>query len=183
RGRAQKEFTQHYPADGWVEHDAREIWADTLQACRQALEHARVQAAQVAAIGITNQRETTVLWDRATGEPLANAIVWQDRRTADYCAALQAQGHEQLVQQKTGLLPDPYFSATKLGWLLDHCDGARARAEKGELAFGTIDTWLLWNLTGGKSHATDASNAARTLLFNIHTQRWDDDLLALFNIP
>lgn len=183
RGRAQKEFPQHYPADGWVEHDAEVIWADCLQLCRAALADAEVDAQQVAAIGITNQRETTVLWDRASGKPLAPAIVWQDRRTADVCAALQAAGHEALVQHKTGLLLDPYFSATKLAWLLDHCEGARARAEQGELAFGTIDSWLLWNLTGGRVHATDASNAARTLLFNIHEQCWDEELLRLFDIP
>lgn len=183
RGRAQKEFAQLYPADGWVEHDARTIWSDCLQVCREALVNAHVPASQVAAIGITNQRETTVLWDRATGEPLANAIVWQDRRTASVCAALHAAGHEPLVQQKTGLLLDPYFSATKLAWLLDHCTGARERAARGELAFGTIDSWLLWNLTAGRVHATDASNAARTMLFNIHTQEWDQELLTLFDIP
>ncbi len=182
-GQAQKEFQQYYPADGWVEHDARDIWTDSLQVCRQAIKHARVQAEQIAAIGITNQRETTVLWDRATGEPIHHAIVWQDRRTASWCDELREQGHEPLVQQKTGLLLDPYFSATKLAWLLDHCDGARERAARGELAFGTIDTWLLWHLTGGRVHATDASNASRTMLFNIHTQQWDDELLALFDIP
>lgn len=182
-GQAQKEFAQYYPADGWVEHDAREIWADTLQVCRKALSNAHMQAANIAAIGITNQRETTVLWHRASGEPLAPAIVWQDRRTADTCSRLRDQGHEPLVQQKTGLLLDPYFSATKLGWLLDHCEGAREMAARGELAFGTIDSWLLWKLTGGRVHATDASNASRTLLFNIHQQCWDDELLALFDIP
>lgn len=182
-GQAQKEFKQHYPANGWVEHDATEIWTDTLIICRQALTNAHIQANQLAGIGIANQRETTVLWHRKTGEPLAHAIVWQDRRTADTCAKLKADGHEPLVQQKTGLLLDPYFSATKLAWLLDHCDGARQLAERGELAFGTIDSWLLWNLTDGKVHATDASNASRTLLFNIHDQCWDQELLKLFNIP
>jgi glycerol kinase len=180
---AQKEFRQHYPDDGWVEHDAMEIWQDSLALARQVLAEQKVEASQVAAIGITNQRETTVLWDRHTGKPLAKAIVWQDRRTADQCAQLKAAGHEATVSAKTGLLLDPYFSATKLGWLLDTVSGARARAEKGELAFGTIDSWLLWQLTGGKVHATDATNASRTLLFNIHTQQWDDELLALFNIP
>ncbi|MBQ0754882.1 MAG: glycerol kinase GlpK [Gammaproteobacteria bacterium] len=179
----QKEFRQYYPDDGWVEHDANGIWHDCLNLSRQLLKEQGVEASEIVAIGITNQRETTVLWDRQTGEPLAPAIVWQDRRTADFCAALKKQGHEAQVSVKTGLLLDPYFSATKLGWLLDNVSGARARAEKGELAFGTIDSWLLWQLTGGKVHATDATNASRTLMFNIHTQQWDDDLLALFNIP
>tara|TARA_R110002073_G_scaffold336505_1_gene534225 strand:- start:10854 stop:12341 length:1488 start_codon:yes stop_codon:yes gene_type:complete len=179
----QKEFRQYYPDDGWVEHDANGIWHDCLNLSRQLLKEQGVEASEIVAIGITNQRETTVLWDRQTGEPLAPAIVWQDRRTADFCAALKKQGHEAQVSAKTGLLLDPYFSATKLGWLLDNVSGARARAEKGELAFGTIDSWLLWQLTGGKVHATDATNASRTLMFNIHTQQWDDDLLALFNIP
>lgn len=182
-GQAQKEFRQYYPEDGWVEHDARDIWEDTLHVCRRALTNARINATQVAAIGITNQRETTVLWDRQNGEPLAHAIVWQDRRTADVCDQLKQAGHEPLVQAKTGLLLDPYFSGTKLAWLLDHCEGARERANRGELAFGTIDSWLLWNLTDGRVHATDATNASRTLLFNIHTQQWDDELLALFDIP
>ncbi len=180
---AQKEFRQYFPDDGWVEHDATEIWRDSLALARQLLKQQSVAAAEVAAIGITNQRETTVLWDRQTGEPLAPAIVWQDRRTADYCAALKAAGHEHDVVAKTGLLLDPYFSATKLRWLLNQTPGARARAERGELAFGTIDSWLLWHLTGGKVHATDATNASRTLLFNIHSQQWDEDLLSLFEIP
>ncbi len=179
----QREFRQYYPEDGWVEHDASQIWQDCLRLCREVLKEAGVEAAAVAAIGITNQRETTVLWDRATGTPLAPAIVWQDRRTADRCAELKAAGHEQLVQRRTGLLLDPYFSATKLAWLLDQVPGARARAEAGELAFGTIDSWLLWNLTGGQVHATDATNASRTLLFDIHRQCWDDELLALFRVP
>ena len=180
---AQKEFRQHYPEDGWVEHDAMEIWRDVLSLCRQLLKENSIQAADLVAIGITNQRETTVLWDRQTGEPLARAIVWQDRRTADHCARLKQAGHESLVQARTGLLLDPYFSATKLAWLLDNVPGARQRAEAGELAFGTIDTWLLWHLTGGESHTTDATNASRTLLFNIHTQEWDAELLKLFGIP
>ena len=160
-----------------------EIWNDTLAMCQQALRNARVEAQQLAAIGITNQRETTVLWDRETGDPLAKAIVWQDRRTASTCEALRDQGHEDQVRSKTGLLLDPYFSATKLAWLLDNVPGARQRAEAGELAFGTIDSWLLWQLTRGKVHATDATNASRTLLFNIHEQCWDEALLALFNVP
>ena len=180
---AQREFRQFYPEDGWVEHDAGQIWQDCLDLCRQVLREAGVTANAVAAIGITNQRETTVLWERASGKPLAPAIVWQDRRTAGECATLKAAGHEALVQARTGLLLDPYFSATKLAWLLDHCPGARLRAEAGELAFGTIDSWLLWNLTGGKVHATDATNASRTLLFDIHRQCWDEELLRLFRVP
>ena len=182
-GQAQKEFRQHFPQDGWVEHDALEIWKDTLALCQQALRNARVEAQQLAAVGITNQRETTVLWDRQTGDPLARAIVWQDRRTAEYCQRLRDAGHEDTVRSKTGLLLDPYFSATKLAWLLDNVPGARQRAEAGELAFGTIDCWLLWQLTRGKVHATDATNASRTLLFNIHEQAWDPALLELFAIP
>lgn len=180
---AQQEFKQHYPEDGWVEHDAIQIWQDCLQLCREVLKEAAISATEVAAIGITNQRETTVLWDRATGAPLAPAIVWQDRRTADLCDQLRTAGHETLVQERTGLLLDPYFSATKLAWLLDHLPSARQRAEAGELAFGTIDSWLLWNLTAGKVHATDATNASRTLLFDIHRQCWDEQLLKLFHIP
>lgn len=179
----QQELPQFFPADGWVEHDAMEIWWATEIVCRAAMNKAGITAKDILAIGITNQRETTVLWDRLTGVPVHRAIVWQDRRTADLCADLKARGHEAIVQDKTGLLLDPYFSATKLGWLLDHVEGARARAEKGELAFGTIDSWLLWKLTGGKVHATDATNASRTLIFNIHTQQWDDELLELFRIP
>lgn len=182
-GQAQKEFRQHFPQDGWVEHDAMEIWNDCLDLCREALRNARLEASELAGIGITNQRETTVLWDRATGEPVARAIVWQDRRTADTCEALRQQGHEPQIQAKTGLLLDPYFSATKLAWLLEQVPGARQRAEAGELAFGTMDCWLLWNLTRGRVHITDATNASRTLLFNIHEQVWDEDLLALFDIP
>ena len=180
---AQAEFDQHYPHDGWVEHDPEDIWRDVQDTIRRALAEARLDAAAIAAIGITNQRETVVLWDRATGKPLHNAIVWQDRRTAAACAALKQGGHEPLVRARTGLLLDPYFSATKLNWLLDHVDGARARAEAGELAFGTIDSFLLWRLTEGRVHATDATNASRTLLFDIHRQAWCPDLLALFGIP
>lgn len=179
----QQEFPQHFPADGWVEHNLEDIWSTTLQVCRDAIVGAGLAAADIHAIGITNQRETTALWDRKTGEPLANAIVWQDRRTARQCESLRSQGVESMVMRRTGLLLDPYFSGTKLAWMLDNIPGARARADKGELAFGTIDSFLLWRLTGGKVHATDATNASRTLLFNIHTQSWDDELLALFNIP
>lgn len=183
---AQKEFPQIYPQDGWVEHDAAVIWSDCRALCRQVLGKAS-SGDEIAAIGITNQRETTVLWDRATGAPVANAIVWQDRRTAQTCDTLRAEGWLDKVQAKTGLLLDPYFSGTKLAWLLDTVPGARARAEKGELAFGTIDSWLIWNLTGGASggtsHVTDATNASRTLLFNIETQDWDDEILGRLNIP
>jgi glycerol kinase len=182
-GLAQREFPQSYPADGWVEHDPEHIWRDCLAAARDALAQAGVSPGAVAAIGITNQRETVVLWDRATGQPLAPAIVWQDRRTAPLCAELKAAGHEPLVQARTGLLLDPYFSGTKLAWLLDHLPGARERAERGELAFGTIDAFLLWRLTEGRSHKTDATNASRTLLFDIHRQRWCPDLLALLRVP
>jgi len=180
---AQQEFHQYFPRDGWVEHDAVEIWDSTLAVCREALEKAGVQASDLAGIGITNQRETTVVWDRETGEPIHHAIVWQDRRTASLCTKLKSDGHEALVVERTGLLIDPYFSATKVAWLLDNVEGARKRAEAGELAFGTVDTWLLWNLTNGQSHYTDATNASRTALFNIHKQDWDDDLLALFRVP
>jgi glycerol kinase len=180
---AQREFTQHFPRDGWVEHNAEEIWVTTLGVVREALEYARTEKADVAAIGITNQRETTVVWDRQSGEPVYSAIVWQDRRTAEYCEALRAQGLEAQVTDKTGLLLDPYFSGTKVNWILDQVDGARARAEKGELAFGTIDCFLIWRLTGGKRHTTDATNASRTLLFNIHTQQWDAELLDLLSVP
>lgn len=180
---AQREFTQRYPQPGWVEHDAREIWETQLATAREALHAAGLSARDIAAIGITNQRETTVLWDRRSGEPLAPAIVWQDRRTEPLCTALRAQGLEETVRARTGLRLDPYFSATKLRWLLDHVPNARARAERGELAFGTIDTWLLWQLTGGAVHATDVSNASRTLLFDIHRQAWDEALLAALDIP
>jgi len=180
---AQRELRQHYPADGWVEHDPEDIWRDTLAVCREALARAGLEASGVAAIGITNQRETTVLWERDGGRPLANAIVWQDRRTAEACRALVRDGAEPWVRERTGLLLDPYFSATKLAWLLERIPGARARAERGELCFGTVDGFLLYRLTGGRVHATDASNAARTLLLDLKTQRWDDELLRLFGIP
>ena len=170
-----------YPANGWVEHDAQEIWQATLACCRIAAKG--VDPKEIAAIGITNQRETTLIWDRKTGEPLYHAIVWQDRRTAERCRALKADGHEAAVTAKTGLLIDPYFAATKIEWLLDHVPGARARAERGELAFGTIDTWLIYKLTGGAVHATDVTNASRTLLLDLKTLTWDDDLLRLFNVP
>ncbi|MDT8363095.1 MAG: glycerol kinase GlpK [Nitrosomonas sp.] len=179
----QKELILQYPHKGWVEQNPEAIWHDTLEVCRQVLGEAPGVASSVAAIGITNQRETTVLWERSTGKPIYPAIVWQDRRTAAYYQQLKTQGYEALVTAKTGLLLDPYFSAGKIGWILDHVDGARSRAQRGELAFGTIDCYLLWHLTGGKVHATDITNAARTLLFNIRTQQWDEDLLALFNIP
>ncbi len=179
---AQKELSQHYPADGWVEHDAEEIWTDTLAMCRQALAEASAKGFTAVCIGITNQRETTVVWDRRTGKPIHRAIVWQDRRTAPLCKALRDAGHEAMFTARTGLLLDPYFSGTKIAWLLDNVPGARAAAEAGELAFGTIDSFLLWRLTGGR-HATDATNASRTLLFNIHTQRWDDELLAALDVP
>ena len=180
---AQQEFTQFYPKSGWVEHDADEIWRSVVDVTRDAVAQAGLTAADIAAIGITNQRETVVVWDRETGEPIHPAIVWQDRRTADFCAQLKAAGHEAMVTAKTGLLLDPYFSGTKLAWLLDSVEGAHARATAGELAFGTIDTWLLYRLTDGAVHRTDATNACRTLLFNIHEQRWDPELLALLNIP
>jgi len=180
---AQQEFPQHFPASGWVEHEPEDIWTSTVIVCRDALERAGLKAKDIAAIGITNQRETTVVWDRKTGQAVHRAIVWQDRRTADVCAKLKAQGHEPLISQKTGLLLDPYFSGTKVAWILDQVPGARARAEQGELLFGTIDCYLLWRLTGGKVHATDATNASRTLLFNIHSGEWDDELLAMLRVP
>jgi len=180
---AQEEFQQLFPNSGWVEHRPADIWRTALNTAKAAIIKAGISPKQIAAIGITNQRETTIIWDRKTGEPVYNAIVWQDRRTAEYCNGLKSQGHEPSIAKKTGLLLDPYFSATKLAWILDNVDGARARAEAGELAFGTVDTWLLWNLTGGASHATDATNASRTMLYNIHRGEWDAKLLALFNIP
>ena len=180
---AQRELGQHYPQPGWVEHDAEEIWRSVLDTCRAVLAEKKLAARDIAAIGITNQRETTVLWERKTGRAVARAIVWQDRRTAGRCAELAALHHAELVRARTGLVIDPYFSATKLAWLLDNTPGARAVAERGDLAFGTIDCFLLWRLTGGAVHATDATNAARTLLFDIHRQQWDDELLALFRVP
>jgi glycerol kinase len=180
---AQAEFPQHFPASGWVEHEPEDIWTSTVTVCREALEKAGVTAKDVAAIGITNQRETTVVWDRATGQAVHRAIVWQDRRTADVCSKLKADGHEPLITKKTGLIIDPYFSGTKVAWILDHVPDARARAERGELMFGTVDSYLLWRLTGGKVHATDATNASRTLLFNIHSGEWDGELLKLLRVP
>ena len=180
---AQRELSQIYPADGWVEHDPEEIWQATLAVCREALAAGGLGAGDIAAIGITNQRETTIVWERTSGRPIHNAIVWQDRRTADDCARLVADGHEDLVQGKTGLVIDPYFSAGKIAWLLDNVAGARDAAARGDLAFGTVDSFLLWRLTAGRVHATDATNAARTMLFDIHRQDWDDELLALFDIP
>ena len=182
-GMGKMEFTQHFPAQGWVEHVPEEIWATCLWSMKTALKKAGVTAAEIAAIGITNQRETTIIWDRATGKPIHNAIVWQDRRTAKQCERLKRAGAEKLVTRRTGLLLDPYFSGTKIGWLLDNVEGARKRAERGELAFGTIETYLIWRLTGGKVHATDASNACRTLLYNLQTGDWDDELLRLFRVP
>ncbi len=180
---AQQEYPQIYPQPGWVEHDPMAIWQSQLAVAQQVLREANLSARDVAAIGITNQRETTMLWERATGKPLANAIVWQDRRTADKCEQLKQLGHEALFRRRTGLLIDPYFSATKIAWLLDRIPHSRERAERGEILFGTIDSWLLWQLTGGAVHATDVTNASRTLLFNIHKNCWDDELLGLLDIP
>ena len=180
---AQKEFTQIFPQPGWVEHDANEIWSTQLGVAAEAIIKAGLTVKDIAAIGITNQRETTVVWDKATGQPIHNAIVWQDRRTAEFCDSIKAQGKDKLIQQKTGLVIDAYFSATKAKWILDNVEGARARAEKGELCFGTIDTWLVWKLTNGQVHVTDVSNASRTMLYNIHDLAWDQELLNIFDIP
>lgn len=180
---AQKEFTQHFPQPGWVEHDPQDIWKSQLSVARRALRKAGITAKDVAAIGITNQRETAVVWDRATGEPIGNAIVWQDRRTASTCDELRRKRVDRTIQKKTGLILDAYFSATKIQWLLDHVPGARKKAEAGDLAFGTVDSWLIWNLTGGQVHVTDPSNASRTMLYNIHTGQWDKQLLKTFNVP
>ncbi|MEA2935783.1 MAG: glycerol kinase [Variibacter sp.] len=179
----QRELPQHFPRSGWVEHDPEDIWSATVDTLRAALRKANIPVRQVAAIGITNQRETTLIWDRATGRPIHHAIVWQDRRTAEHCEFLRRSGHEASISAKTGLLLDPYFSATKIAWLLDNVEGARTAAQAGRLAFGTVDSFLLWRLTAGKVHATDATNAARTLLLDIHTGKWDADLLRLFRIP
>lgn len=179
---AQQEFTQHFPADGWVEHDPEEIWQVTAAVCRAALGQL-AESEPMLGIGITNQRETTVIWERKSGQPIYPAIVWQDRRTAEHCRLLAHAGHETEISARTGLLLDSYFSATKIAWILDHVEGARERAERGELAFGTIDTWLIWKFTGGRVHATDATNASRTMLFNIHRQCWDEKLLELLDIP
>ncbi|EAS48645.1 glycerol kinase [Aurantimonas manganoxydans SI85-9A1] len=183
RGLGQQEFPQHFPHSGWVEHDPEDIWSSTLATIRTALADASLSASDIATIGITNQRETTLIWDRDTGKPIHNAIVWQDRRTAEFCRKLVADGHEPEITRKTGLLIDPYFAGTKIAWLLDNVDGARTRAEAGKLAFGTVDSFLLWRLTGGRVHASDATNACRTMLFDIEAHDWDDDLLRLLRVP
>jgi len=182
-GIAQKEFTQHFPAPGWVEHDAMEIWSTQIGVASEAISKQNLALTDIAAIGITNQRETTVVWNKKTGLPIYNAIVWQDRRTADFCDALKTEGKAAMVQEKTGLVIDAYFSGSKIKWILDHVEGARAMAERGELCFGTMDTWLVWKLTNGQVHVTDATNASRTMLFNIHTLQWDTELLTLLDIP
>ncbi|HTL18323.1 MAG TPA: glycerol kinase GlpK [Patescibacteria group bacterium] len=183
RATAQKEFQQIFPQAGWVEHDPREIWSTQLEVARSALASAALKATDIAALGITNQRETTVVWDRKTGAPIHNAIVWQDRRTSGYCDELKQAGYSDVIRRKTGLVIDAYFSGSKVRWLLDHVEGARARGERGELAFGTIDSWLLWNLSGGALHVTDATNASRTMLYNIHSGTWDDELLTALRVP
>ena len=183
QGVAQQEFEQHFPQSGWVEHEVEDLWSTTMATCREVIKKQRIKPSDIAAIGITNQRETTVVWDRKTGQAVTRAIVWQDRRTADYCRGLKEAGHEEAVAAKTGLLLDPYFSATKLNWILGNVDGARAGAEAGDLLFGTVDSYLIWRLTGGEEHATDATNAARTMLYNINEGRWDGGLLELFDIP
>ena len=180
---AQTEFPQHFPQSGWVEHDPEDLWSSTISMCRQAIKEQQISASSIAAIGITNQRETTLVWDKGTSEAVYPAIVWQDRRSADYCHGLKVAGHEEMVSQKTGLLLDPYFSATKLNWILTHVDGVRARAEAGDLLFGTVDSYIIWRLTGGEAHVTDATNAARTMLYNISEGCWDKELLELFEIP
>lgn len=179
----QEEFSQHYPASGWVEHDPADLWSTVAGTCRAVIERAGISSREIAAIGITNQRETTIVWDRHTGEPVHRAIVWQDRRTADMCAALKDTGHEAMITHKTGLLLDPYFSGTKLRWILDNVDGARAKAENGDLIFGTVDSYLIWRMTGGKAHVTDATNAARTMLYDIREGCWDAEICALLDIP
>lgn len=182
-GVGQKEFKQYFPKSGWVEHDPEEIFQSVVSTCKQAIRKAEIKASEIAAIGITNQRETTVLWDKTTGKPVYNAIVWQDRRTAETCNALKKAGHEKTFKQKTGLLLDPYFSGTKISWMLNIIKGLRAKCEKGQIAFGTIDSFLIWRLTGGRSHATDATNASRTLMYNINSNKWDSGLLNLLNVP
>lgn len=183
KGSSQREFRQIFPHPGWVEHDPTEIWASVLSVMTEVLAENRIDPQQIATIGITNQRETTVIWDKKTGIPIYNALVWQSRQTDTICDALRAKGYEQLFKEKTGLVIDPYFSGTKVAWILDHVEGARARAEKGELLFGTIDTWLIWKLTEGKVHITDYSNASRTLMYNIYDLKWDEELLQILNIP
>ncbi|MEL6978245.1 MAG: glycerol kinase GlpK [Pseudomonadota bacterium] len=180
---AQEEFAQHFPQSGWVEHEVEDLWSTTAATCRGAIERARARPEEIAAIGITNQRETTVVWEKETGRAVHRAIVWQDRRTAERCAQLRAEGHEPMITERTGLLADPYFSGTKAAWILDQVEGARARAERGELLFGTVDSYLIWRLTGGAAHATDATNASRTMLYNIREGRWDPDLCALIGVP
>ena len=180
---AQEEFPQHFPRSGWVEHDPGDIWTSVAGTCRQVMERADIQAGDIAAIGITNQRETTLVWERSTGRPIHNAIVWQDRRTAPICRTLREAGHEEIVTEKTGLLLDPYFSGTKLAWILDQVDGSRERARAGELLFGTVDTYLIWKLTGGRAHVTDATNAARTLLYDIRKGRWSSTICGMLDIP
>ncbi len=180
---AQKEFTQHFPASGWVEHEPDQIWKTTIDMCREAMKKHGVQARDIASIGITNQRETTIVWDKATGQPVYNAIVWQDRRTSDTCKSLKADGLEPMITEKTGLLLDPYFSATKIKWILDNVEGARAKAVNGDLLFGTVDCFLLWKLTGGKTHATDATNAARTMIYDIRNGHWDTEICGILDIP
>jgi glycerol kinase len=179
----QQEFEQHFPQDGWVEHKPNDIWETVLSTCKSVLANNNIAAKEISAIGVTNQRETTLVWDKDTGEPIYNAIVWQDRRTATYCESIKSPAIERLINDKTGLLLDPYFSATKIRWILENIEGAKEKAAKGQLAFGTVDSFLLWQLTGGKNHRTDATNASRTMIFNIHTQEWDQELLNLFNIP
>jgi glycerol kinase len=180
---AQEEFPQHFPASGWVEHDPADIWSSTAGVCRAAIERAGAKPGDIAAIGITNQRETTLVWERDSGKPIHNAIVWQDRRTAETCRRLRDEGHEALFTERTGLLLDPYFSGTKLAWLLDQVEGAREKAARGELLFGTVDSYLIWRLTGGAAHVTDATNASRTLLYDIKRGAWDEDLCKLLGVP
>ena len=182
-GIEQKEFKQIYPRPGWVEHNPKEIWSSQLDVAKEVIKKAGIKAEEIAGIGITNQRETTIVWDRETGQPLCNAIVWQDRRTSDYCDELKQSGLTEKIQQKTGLLPDSYFSATKIRWILENVSGAKTKADQGKLAFGTVDSWLIWNLTKGKTHATDGTNASRTMIFNIHDLIWDEELLDIFSIP
>jgi glycerol kinase len=183
KGVAQREFEQIFPQSGWVEHDSEEIWSSQISVAVEALSRAELRPRDITALGITNQRETTIVWNRETGKPVYNAIVWQDRRTSAFCDQLKADGHEALIQQRTGLMIDSYFSASKITWILDHVPGARSLADTGRLAFGTVDSWLIWKLTGGRIHVTDASNASRTMLFNIHTGKWDDELLDIFRVP
>lgn len=182
-GMAQKEFTQIYPQAGWVEHNPREIWSSRLAVAIEAMANIGVDAGRLAGIGITNQRETTIVWDRETGEPVYHAIVWQCRRTAAFIDGLKAQGYTEMIRAKTGLVPDAYFSGSKIAWILDHVEGVRERAERGELLFGTVDSWLIWKLTKGAVHATDYTNASRTMLYNIHTLEWDEELLSMMRIP